>query len=527
MQETIFEISDLKTSERTHFVLSQQELADLRKQAGEYPFSPLIVKRIEKKSHGRGYILADQISDLYKIAKEIILEGKRKFSLHGYPTEKTVSATPQHSETFSQVKADNGAKESRSLFICQYHNPIHDLERLTSHILTKRMIPLLWNNAAGFETAHLSRQFPLYADAEASNLKDPRQALRFIINNSRNRTCYILEDIHHFIGDKNGIGPTIGEIRSLIKELYRALQNRNEQVFFFVPAAYEWPPELAAFLEITDAAPDTQRRHSKLERYAKLMTSTEYINKLKPVIGSKVYIDRIIQTLAQKESNNPLLVGHPGVGKTALVEGFATALFRGNVPQNLRGRMLYNLSLNSLVAGTKYRGEMEARLEELIEEIFLQRNEIILFIDEIHGLFDAGRVQGGLGIGDILKPVLSRGEFPLIGATTFSGAEHLAGDSALARRFRPIVVDEPSPETTLKILRGVRPSFEQHHNIKIDDSALAAAVRLSSRASSGQYLPGRAISLIDSAAAYCRMKGEKIMREIDVSREVKGMDSPL
>ncbi|HIJ90192.1 MAG: AAA family ATPase [Desulfobulbaceae bacterium] len=517
MQEIIFQISGLNTSEQVNFILSEQELLDLREQAGDQPLSPLIVKKIESKSRRHGYLLATDVTDLYKVAKEIIVAGERSFSLHGYPLEQPTVANhqPQGDDLIPTA-----GSISQPLVSYGYQNPIHDLEKLQSHILQREMIPLLWNNATGFETSNLSQQFPLLTGPEATNLKDPRQALRFIINNSQHRTCYIFEDIHHFIGDKNSIGPTFGEIRSLVKELYRALRDRNEQVYFFVPSSYEWPVEIYGFLEKSVLNRDSEH-HKRLERFAELMTSAAYIKKIKPVIGSKALISRIIQTLAQKESNNPLLVGHPGVGKTALVEGFAIALFNGDVPPVLQERMLYKLSLSSLVAGTKYRGEMEARLEELMEAVSQHKDEIILFIDEIHGLLDAGMAKGGFGIGDILKPVLSRGEFPLIGATTFAGADHLAMDTALTRRFKTIVLDEPSPESTLEIMRGVRSSFEQHHHIEIDDSALSAAIRLSGKSGNTQFLPGRAIALIDCTAAYCRMNGLTMVREIDVLREVK------
>ena len=279
------------------------------------------------------------------------------------------------------------------------------------------------------------------------------------------------------------------------------------------------PPELTGIVHEYEREDRIPKR--TLDRYGVELTSAAYRAKINPVIGMESVLEKVVQTLIRMEANNPLLVGHPGVGKTAVAEGFALLLSRNEVPPVLQGRILYSLSLTSLVAGTRYRGEMEARLEGLLNEVERCRDQVILFIDEIHGLLDAGMAEGGFGIGDILKPVLARGDFPLIGATTFEGAQHLAMDTALTRRFNTIVIQEPDQTQALQILRGVRSRFEKHHGVRIADGALAAAVRLSERSNPNQHLPGRAIAVLDSATAYCRMKGKGTVLEMDIIRETR------
>lgn len=509
-----FHLSDPQAGTSVDLTLSRHDVTALRLEARDNPISPLLVKKIESAARKAGYLLLDSQAALFLIAKEIIIDSTHHFSLHGSNVE---HAVPQR-DTAVHETGQHPASH-RQLILTNYSNPIDNLTELKAEILASGMIPVLWNNAGGFQIAHLSSQFPLVGFDNSRELNDPGQALRFIINQPQNRICYILEDIHHFIGDKEGISPSIGSIRSLIKEVSRALTHRNERLYFFVPAGYELPPELANFVSVITC--DKAKSNTLLERYGVNMTAANYRQKIHPVIGATELIDRIIQTLTQMEGNNPLLVGHPGVGKTALVEGFALALAEGKVPPFLRGRALYVLSISGLIAGTKYRGEMEARIEGLMAEVLTNRDELIVFIDEIQGLLDAGMAEGGFGLGDILKPVLARGEFPLIGATTFEGYAHLAKDPALMRRFRPITLNEPTEAETLNILRGVRPRLEKHHGLKIDNAMLIAAIRISARTRPGQYLPGRAIGILDSTAAYCRMKGKMTVSEGDMMRELQ------
>jgi len=408
---------------------------------------------------------------------------------------------------------------SQHLFLAPYDNHPEDLEKLIHTINDEGKTSIVWNHARGFMLHHHSMSYPLSENTGESPLSDPKEAIKFIINKAQTRVDYILEDFHHFIGKKDGIHPDIGEIRSLIKEMSRSLDGREEKIFFFVPSSYELPPELTPFLN--QLPKQGKRTKGFLEKFGLLLTEEDFILRSKPVIGVDAQIERVIQILSQMETNNPLLVGHPGVGKTAVVEGFAKALFKGKVPANLKGRMLYLISLNCLVAGTKYRGEFEERLEGLMEDVLQNKNRIIVFIDEIHTLLNAGSAEGAIGAGDALKPVLARGEFPCIGATTFDGAKYLLKDHALSRRFKKVIIKEPAPEEAVRILKGIAGCFEKHHSIKIEDVALMSAVYLGKKYLPNEYLPGKAIALIDGAAAYCRMKGADTVKEEDIMLEIE------
>jgi len=408
---------------------------------------------------------------------------------------------------------------SQHLFLAPYDNHPDDLKNLIHTINNEGKTSIVWNHARGFMLCHDSMSYPLSENIGESPLSEPKEAIKFIINKAQTRVDYILEDFHHFIGKKDTIHPDIGEIRSLIKEMSRSLNGREEKIFFFVPSPYELPLELTPFFNQLPKA--AKRTKGFLEKFGLLLTKEDFILQSKPVIGADTQIERVIQILSQMETNNPLLVGHPGVGKSAVVEGFAKALFKGKVPVNLKGRMLYLISLNCLVAGTKYRGEFEERLEGLMEDVLRNKNRIIVFIDEVHTLLNAGSAEGAIGAGDALKPVLARGEFPCIGATTFDGAEYLFRDHALSRRFKKVIIKEPTPDEALRILKGIAGCFEKHHSIKIEDAALMSAVHLSRKYLSDEYLPGKAIALIDGAAAYCRMKGIDTVKEKDIMLEIE------
>jgi len=408
---------------------------------------------------------------------------------------------------------------SPNLYLVTYDNHPEDLKKLIHNISDEGKTSIVWNNVRGFMLNYQSMSYHLSEYKEESALCDPKEAIKFIISKKQKQVDYIFEDFHHLIGTKDSIHPGIGEIRSLIKEMARSLNGRDEQIFFLVPSSYELPAEMSPFFkQLTKAG---KRTKGFLEKFGILLTEENFLLRSKPVIGADTQIERVIQILSQMETNNPLLVGHPGVGKTAVVEGLAKMLFKGEVPANLKGKILYQLPLNCLVAGTKYRGEFEERLEGLMEEVIQNKNRIIIFIDEIHTLLDAGSAEGAIGAGDALKPVLARGEFPCIGATTFDGAEHLFKDHALSRRFKKVLIKEPTPEEALRILKGISGCFEKHHSIKIEDVALMSAVYLSQKHISDEYLPGKAIALIDGAAAYCRMKGADQVTEKDIMMEIE------
>ena len=419
---------------------------------------------------------------------------------------------------FAPYDAESAVIPQR-LFLVPYDDHHKDLKGLMHTISTEGKTGVVWNRTRGFMLNHHSKRYALSENQSDSALRDPKEAIRFIINKAQNEIYYVLEDFHHLIGKEESIHPDVGEIRSMIKEMGRNLKGRKEKVFFLVPASYELPTEMTPFFHVLEGPKKPTKGF--LQKYGQLLTEETFIQEAKPVIGADTQIERIIQILSQMETNNPLLIGHPGVGKSAVVEGFAKALFEGRVPTHLKERMLYLISLNGLVAGTKYRGEFEERVEGLMEEVLQNKDRIIVFIDEIHTLLNAGSAEGSIGAGDALKPVLARGEFPCIGATTFDGAEHLFLDRALARRFKKVVIKEPSDDEAFRILKGVAVCFENHHGLKIDDRALMSAVYSSRKHLPDEYLPGKAIALLDAAAAYCSMMGADTVKEEDIVLEIE------
>ncbi len=247
-----------------------------------------------------------------------------------------------------------------------------------------------------------------------------------------------------------------------------------------------------------------------LDKYSRDITALAREGKLDPVIGRASEIETVVEVLARRKKNNPVLIGEPGVGKTAIVEGLAQRIVHGEVPDVLRGRRLVELSVNSLVAGSQYRGQFEERVKQVLDEVVAQQERIILFIDELHTIVGAGSTggEGGLDVANVFKPQLARGELHLIGATTLNEYQkHIEKDAALERRFQPVLVPEPTVEQTVQILRGLRDRFEAHHKVTITDEAINAAAELSDRYITGRYLPDKAIDLIDQAAARVRMRG--------------------
>jgi ATP-dependent Clp protease ATP-binding subunit ClpC len=280
----------------------------------------------------------------------------------------------------------------------------------------------------------------------------------------------------------------------------------------------------------TAGAPaEAGKKSSKLlDQFGRNLTKLAEDGKLDPVVGRETEIERIMQILSRRTKNNPVLLGEPGVGKTAVVEGLASRIIKGEVPEMLRNKQIYTLDLAALVAGSKYRGEFEERLKKVMKEI-AQRGDIVLFIDEIHNLVGAGAAEGAIDAASILKPALARGEIQTIGATTLDEyRKYLERDSALERRFQQIRVDQPTPEQTVKILEGLRERYEQHHKVQISDDALEAAAELADRYISDRFLPDKAIDLIDEAASRMRIKSmtappvyRDLEEEIETARREK------
>src|SRR6266478_6245190 len=265
-----------------------------------------------------------------------------------------------------------------------------------------------------------------------------------------------------------------------------------------------------------------ENAYDALKKYSRDLTQAARDGKLDPVIGRDEEIRRTIQVLSRRTKNNPVLIGEPGVGKTAIVEGLALRILNGDVPESLKDKKLLSLDLGALIAGAKYRGEFEERLKAVLQEVTSAEGSIILFIDEMHTLIGAGKADGAMDASNLLKPALARGELHCIGATTLDEyRKHVEKDAALARRFQPIFVSEPTVEDTISILRGLKDKYEQHHGVRITDSALVAAATLSHRYITDRFLPDKAIDLVDEAAARLKMQIDSKPEELDsLDREI-------
>jgi ATP-dependent Clp protease ATP-binding subunit ClpB len=275
---------------------------------------------------------------------------------------------------------------------------------------------------------------------------------------------------------------------------------------------------------VQSATPEAS--YEALEKYGRDLVADAKRGKLDPVIGRDAEIRRVIRILSRRTKNNPVLIGEPGVGKTAIAEGLAQRIHRGDVPEGLKNKIVFALDMGALIAGAKYRGEFEERLKAVLQEVKEANGQIILFIDELHTIVGAGRTDGAMDAGNILKPMLARGELNCIGATTLDEyRQYIEKDAALERRFQPVMVDQPSPEDAISILRGLREKFEIHHGVHIQDNALVAAALLSHRYISDRFLPDKAIDLVDEACAMIRTEIDSMPAELDeVTRRVMQLE---
>jgi ATP-dependent Clp protease ATP-binding subunit ClpB len=275
---------------------------------------------------------------------------------------------------------------------------------------------------------------------------------------------------------------------------------------------------------VTD--PNAEERYQSLEKYGRDLTEAARKGKLDPVIGREEEIRRVMQVLSRRTKNNPVLIGDPGVGKTAIVEGIANRIASGDVPEGLKSKRIVALDMGTLVAGTSFRGQFEERLKAIVKEVAESAGEIILFIDELHTLIGAGASQGAMDAANILKPALARGELHTIGATTLDEYhKHIEKDAALERRFQPVFVGEPSVEDTISILRGLQEKYEVHHGVRIRDAALIAAAQLSDRYIADRFLPDKAIDLIDEAASKLRIEIDSMPAELDqIERRIRQLE---
>ncbi|MGH8918008.1 MAG: Clp protease N-terminal domain-containing protein, partial [Actinomycetes bacterium] len=316
---------------------------------------------------------------------------------------------------------------------------------------------------------------------------------------------------HNYIGTEHMLLGLVREGEGVAAQVLVSLGadlSRVRQQVIQLLSGYQSPggKEGAAAGAGPSAGPETPTGSPVLDQFGRNLTQLARDRKLDPVIGRDREIERVMQVLSRRTKNNPVLIGEPGVGKTAIVEGLAQQIVTGDVPETIKGKQLYTLDLGALVAGSRYRGDLEERLKKVLKEI-RTRGDIILFIDELHTLVGAGAAEGAIDAASILKPMLARGELQTIGATTLDEyRKHLEKDAALERRFQPIKVEEPSLPHTIEILKGLRDRYESHHGVTITDQAVVAAANLADRYIADRYLPDKAIDLIDEAGSRLRIR---------------------
>ncbi len=339
---------------------------------------------------------------------------------------------------------------------------------------------------------------------------------------------YLSNDAQRVLQEAAQISANMGDEFVAVETILLALlKSKNTASRILKDAGISEKETLAAISQLRGGnkvnSQSADENYQSLEKYAKNLVSAARQGKLDPVIGRDDEIRRVLQILSRRTKNNPILIGEPGTGKTAIVEGLAQRIVRGDVPENLKNKQIYSLDMGQLIAGAKYKGEFEERLKSVVSEVTKAEGEIILFIDEIHTLVGAGAGEGAMDAANILKPALSRGELRAIGATTLNEYQkYFEKDKALERRFQTVMVDEPDELSAISILRGLKERYENHHRVRIQDDACIAAVQLSERYISDRFLPDKAIDLMDEAAAKLRMERDSLPEELDeITRRLK------
>ncbi|HJZ62208.1 MAG TPA: ATP-dependent chaperone ClpB [Miltoncostaeaceae bacterium] len=361
------------------------------------------------------------------------------------------------------------------------------------------------------------------AGADAARLKadaDAAVARRPVVRGASQRT--ISQELRDVLVAAGAEAERLGDEYISTEHLLLGLEGRTSPAQAALHAAGVTRDGLLAALQavrgshrVTD--PNPEDKYQALERYGRDLTDLARRGKLDPVIGRDDEVRRVIQVLSRRTKNNPVLIGEPGVGKTAIVEGLAQRIVAGDVPDGLRDKRVVALDIGALIAGAKYRGEFEDRLKAVLKEIADAAGEVILFLDELHTIVGAGAAEGAVDAANLLKPMLARGELRAVGATTLDEyRKHIEKDAALERRFQPVYVGEPSVEDTVAILRGLKEKYEVHHGVRITDAALVAAARLSHRYITGRFLPDKAIDLVDEAASRLRIEIDSMPAELDV-----------
>lgn len=417
--------------------------------------------------------------------------------------------------TIKSQEAINTASQIAKSFNNQAIEPAHlfaalvqDNEGIVSSIIGRITSQI---DIIKIKITNLIEKYPKVTNIETENFisNDLRKVFSISESEAKVLKDEFISSEHLFLG--------IIETNNSVSELLKNYNINKQEVY-----------KIMKDIRGTHSASDknAEDRYDSLNKYGRNLNQEAQKGKIDPVIGRDSEIRRVLQVLARRTKNNPLLIGEPGVGKTAIVEGIAQRIVAGDVPDGLKDKTLISLDMGTLVAGTSYRGQFEERLKAIIKEVTDSNGEIFLFIDEIHTLIGAGATSGSMDAANILKPALARGELRLIGATTLDEYQkYIEKDAALERRFQQVLVDEPTVEDTISILRGLKEKYEVHHGVKITDKAIVSAAELSNRYITERFLPDKAIDLIDEAAARLRIDMDSMPQELDeIERKIRQLE---